>query len=73
MKSATYKKIIGVSLLVFSVSAVAENITVSNPTSTELSSGKLLCEYENGSDSYSYTTDKSSCDYSHTFDTNNAD
>lgn len=66
MKSAKIKMVV-LALLVFSGMSYADNITVSNPTTTKLSNGKLLCEYENGSDSYSYTTSKSSCDYSHVF------
>lgn len=66
-------KFIGICFLLVSAPALALNITVSNPDTEQLGNGKLQCIYENGNDMYQYITTKSQCDYSHTFDTSDAE
>ena len=66
-------KFIGICFLLVSAPALALNITVSNPDTEQLSNGKLRCTYEHGTAIYSYVTSKSECDYSHTFDTTDAE
>jgi len=72
MKSAKIKMVV-LSLLVFSEMSYAENITASDPDEEHLPNGKLQCIYDHGDRVYSYITNKSTCDYSHTFDTSQAE
>lgn len=58
-----------VSIAVVALSpAYAGKITMSNPTSEELSNGRTLCIYEDAIHSFQYIT-KGRCPYSKTFDT----
>jgi hypothetical protein len=58
-----------VSIAVVAVSpAYAGKITMSNPTSENLSNGKTLCIYEDAIHSFQFVT-KGKCPYAKTFDT----